>query len=157
MEDVVEILKENLDYENNYYFYHATGSNIGQNICEEGLLLTGHNILDVDNLLFTTAAPLSTEITDNPENFADFLFGEAKTIGFRKVTDLVILGIPKDELDTVIQPYNNEIDDSCDVDGYKLPANYIIDPAYVLGYVDLINEELILNENYFDYVGEYGY
>ena len=23
MENVVEILKENLDYENNYYFYHA--------------------------------------------------------------------------------------------------------------------------------------
>ena len=70
---------------------------------------------------------------------------------------MVILGIPKDELDTVIQPYNNEIDDSCDIDGYSLPANYIIDSRYVLGYVDLINEELILNENYFDYVGEYKY
>lgn len=150
MEKVVEKLKERLDYESNYYFYHETNNGCGESICEEGLHLTGYNILDVENLLYTTAAPLNEEITNDESQFTEFLLRERQTHGLRQVTEMVILGIPKDSLEFAVeQTYNSYRTDITD--------NYVVSPQYVLGYIDLVNEELNLNENYFDYYDDYTY
>lgn len=150
MENVVNKVKDFLDYENNYYFYHETDNGYGENICEEGLYLSGNNILGVKNLLYTTTAPLSEDITSNETEFIDFLSREKQTNGLRKVTEMVILGIPKDDIDFAVDRLDN---------GYQPDSvtNYIIRPQYVLGYIDLENEDLIINENYFDYYDDYTY
>ena len=136
MKQVVNKLMDQLDHDSNYYFYHETSTGCGQRICEEGLFLSGFNILDVQNLLFTTAAPLTEDITTNETQFLDFLTNERQFSGIRKVTEMIILGIPKDTIDFVVEPNGN---------------NYVVDSQYVLGYVDLRREELNLNPTYFEY------
>jgi len=144
MDNVVNKLKDKLDDENNYYFYHETDIGCGKSICEDGLYLSGDNILGVKNLLYTTATPLNEEITCNNEEFANFLSREKQTNGIRNVTEMVILGIPKEDLFFAVEE-NNAF--------YQTDSthNYVVNPQYVLGYIDLSNEELIFNENYFDY------
>lgn len=143
MENVVTNLKKNLDYDNNYYFYHETGTGIGEQICNEGLYLTGENILEVKNLLLTTASPITKELTDDNKSFTDFLRLEKQITPNREVTEMVIIGVPKENMEFAVDPisFDNHPD---------LGAKYILDPSYILGYVDLVNEELIKNENYFD-------
>ena len=45
MEEAVQILKNNLDYDNNYYFYHETGQGNGREICDEGLLSVSEKLV----------------------------------------------------------------------------------------------------------------
>lgn len=150
MKQVVNKLKDQLDYENNYYFYHETSTGCSVSICEEGLFLSGFNILDVENLLYTTAAPLTEDITSDEKQFLDFLLSERQLSGMRRVTEMVILGFPKDNLDFVVEPSNNNYQDNDS-------NNYIVNSQYVLGYIDLEKEELNLNTNYFEYYDDYMY
>lgn len=153
MEDVVQVLKDNLDYENNYYFYHETGDGKGFDICNDGLLLTGENILGVKNVLFTTASPLTEEITDSNDAFVNFFRTEKQSNPNRQVSEIVIIGIPKDDMGFAITPLKHNQIENDDI----YDANYIVDSSYILGCIDLENEELVRNENYFDYNDDYLY
>lgn len=147
MENVVEDLKNCLDYENNYYFYHETSNGKGLDICNDGLLLTGENILGVKNVLFTTASPLTEETTHYDDEFVDFLRNEKQTNPNRFVNEMVIIGIPKGDIEFALTPIDSNKIENDDIYG----ANYIVDSSYILGYIDLENESLFKNENYFDY------
>lgn len=153
MENVIQSLKENLDYENNYYFYHETSNGKGLDICNEGLLLTGENILGVKNVLFTTASPLTEEITNYDDELISFLRSEKQTNPNRSVNEMVIIGIPKEDMDFALTPIQPNETENNDIYG----ANFIVDTSYILGCIDLTNEELIKNENYFDYNDNYTY
>lgn len=144
MKQVVNMLKEQLDYENNYYFYHETSTGCGASICEDGLFLSGFNIINADNLLYTTAAPLTEDITKDEEQFVDFLLSEKQFSGIRQVTEIVVLGFPKDNLDFIVEPTNINFKN-------ENTNNYVVNSQYVLGYVDLRREELNLNPEYFEY------
>lgn len=151
MEEVVETLRNNLDYENNYYFYHETSYGNGRDICEEGLLVNGTNIVDAPHLLLTTSVQLTSDMTDD-DNFAEFLKDETCQNNIRNISEVVILGIPKEDINFALQPLSNKSEKE-----YGLEANYILNSKYILGYVDLVNEEITLNENYFDYLEDFRY
>lgn len=143
MIDVVKQLNDVLDFEKNLYFCHETSYGRAEKACEEGFLLSGNNILDVENLLFTTTTPLSKDLASNQEEFASFLEGELTTNPIRPITEMVILGIPKDKISEAVEPYYGG--SSIDTEN---GTNYIVSPDYVLGYIDLQNQELVLNEAY---------
>ena len=65
-----------LDYENFDYLYHETSLNSALNIMDKGLLIDGNNILQVDNILFTTTFFLSEDLTYDENEFIDFLESE---------------------------------------------------------------------------------
>ena len=152
MENVVQTLIDNLDYDSNYYFYHETSDGKGLDICNEGLLLTGENILDVKNVLFTTAAPLTKEMTYDSDELVTFFRTEKQENANRPVNEIVIIGIPKEDIEFAASPLEDYSSDTEDIN-----ANYIVDSSYILGYIDLDHEELITNENYFDYNDNYSY
>ena len=54
--NVTDLLKM-LDFEEFDYFYHETGDGVGEEIMEEGLLVEGTNILDTNNIAYTTISP----------------------------------------------------------------------------------------------------
>ncbi len=138
MKKGIEEFSNSLNYENNYYFYHET-SNSADAICERGLLLSGHNILGVNNLLYTTASPLDEKIATDPEELTQFISSELRLSKVRPVDEMVIIGIPKDDFDYIIEPNDGTSSYDADV------AHFRVDPAYVIGYFDLESQDFIIN------------
>lgn len=131
---------EKLDFDEFDYFYHETSRGTSEEVMEEGLLVDGTNILDTDNILFTTALPLTRELVSDSESFKKFLEEEKSVGGFRDVSEMVILGAPKDYHKRLVSPF----------DDYK-DGNYyqgIVESHLVLGYIDLSSKRFTVNENY---------
>lgn len=140
MEKSIEEFINSLDYENNYYFYHETGDNKAEKICEEGLLLSGYNILGVENLLYTTSSQLDEKIATNKELLTSFISSELSISKPRPVNEMIIIEIPKDELEYAVKPYSYNSWSNEDE-----TANYIVDPNYIAGYFDLEKKEFFAN------------
>lgn len=142
---------DSLDYDNNYYFYHETSDNKAKSICEQGLLLSGYNIVKARNLLLTTALPLPKEIACDEAAFSDFLEDEISPSDIRPITEMVIIAVPKEDIDYVVIKNENNYYHS-DVDS----PNYMVQPQYILGYFDLETKNFTPNpESY--YSGEFSY
>ena len=106
---------------------------------EEVLFVNGNNILDVDNILFTTTLPLTKEMTKNPEEFSSFLQQEKSTGSlFRDVSEMVIIASPKEYDNQIVSPYNNYADDENFYQG-------IVEPSFILGVISL--EDLTFTPN----------
>lgn len=80
-----------LNYDEFSYFYHETSSVVGKWILESGLLVDGANILDVENIAFTTIAPLPPDLTETPEQFINFIQYEKSSSSVRDVSEMVIV------------------------------------------------------------------
>lgn len=128
-----------LDFDNFNYLYHETYRGTGKRIMEEGLLINGNNILNVDNILFTTTLPLTKDMINDPEEFSTFLRQEKSTGSlFRDVTEMVIIASPKDYDNNIVSPYN----------AYAEDENYyqgIVEPSFILGVINL--EDLTFTPN----------
>ena len=128
-----------LDFDNFNYLYHETSRGTGERIMEEGLLVNGNNILNVDNILFTTTLPLTKDMIKDPEEFSTFLRQEKSTGSlFRDVTEMVIIASPKDYDNNIVSPYN----------AYAEDENYyqgIVEPSFILGIINL--EDLTFTPN----------
>ena len=129
-----------LDFDEFDYFYHETERGNGERIMEEGLLVNGTNILDTDNILFTTALPLTKDLVSDKKNFENFLNTEKSDSSFRKVSEMVILGAPKYFNEQLVVKY----DDYHDGEYYE----GIVNPNFILGYIDLSDKKFHVNENY---------
>jgi hypothetical protein len=130
--------KNAFDFKNNSYFYHITSEDLGDTIIEEGLLVDGTNILDVNNIIFTTAIPITPDMIDNIE---DILDEELHEDDFRGTSIMIILGCDKDSVDNIVN-----------TDGYEKDGKHfegIVYPNSVMGYFNL-EHEFIPNDN-FDY------
>ena len=133
-------LIEKLDFDEFDYFYHETSRGNSIDIMEEGLLVDGTNILDTDNILFTTTLPLTKDLVSDAETFKTFLDEEKSIGGIRDVSEMVILGAPKDYEQRLVSKY----------DDYKDGSYYegIVESHLVLGYIDLVSKRFTVNENY---------
>ena len=123
-------LNEFLDFEENDYLYHETSRGNGQRIMEEGLLVDGTNILNTNNILFTTTLPLTKEMTSDPEEFSSFLTQEKSVSKLRDVSEMVIICSPKDYDYQIVSPYND----------YDSSGNYydgIVEPQFIMGVINL--------------------
>ena len=134
----VDDVKNFFDFEENAYFYHITGDDLGDTIIEEGLLVEGTNILDVKNIMFTTAVPITPDMVERLE---EILEEELKEDYVRGTSQMVILGCNKNNVDSIVQKMEI-VKDGVHYDG-------IVHPNNVMGYFDL-DYGFIQNEN-FDY------
>ena len=125
VENLEIILKESLDFENNRYFYHITSKGVGSEIVDRGLFLE-------EPSLNSTTIEITPSMMDE---IGKYIEAEYVPHSVMKREEMVILGIPNDEIDYVIEKSND-----------YLP--YIINNKYVLGYIDLQTLELFKNEEY---------
>lgn len=136
-----EILLRNPSFENVFrelislddmrYFYHVTNQN-ADDICNEGLYL-------VENRLDSTTIEIPQEFIDDPINYCLQENGN----NYRKNPNIVLLGIPQDEVDYAIEN-NYEKPKSWNKDEQPL---YVIPANYIIGYIN--NDfEIVINEQY---------
>lgn len=142
--NVTDLLKM-LDFEEFDYFYHETGDGVGEEIMEEGLLVEGTNILDTNNIAYTTISPLTPDLVKTPQDFVKFLSYEKSSSPTREVAEMVIIGAGKEVLGNLVEPYD-EMHDGQHYDG-------IIRSHHVMGVIDLDTLEFNFNEN-FEYAAE---
>lgn len=125
LEILEDILNENFDFDSNRYFYHITSKGIGNNIMDKGLLLENPDL-----------ATTTIEITPDMMNgIGRYIEAEYVPHSVMKREEMVILGIPIEDVDYVVQRSDD-----------YLP--YIISNRYVLGFVDLETLELFKNAEY---------
>lgn len=142
----VEKFIKNLDFKENDYFYHVTGSGNGESIFKDGLYIDGNNILNAKNLLETTTIPLTEDMVLTSHQFKEFLEDETKNSRFRDTSEMVVIGAPKKEKKNIVSKFDNF------VDGKYYEG--IISNDYIMGYFSNEKSEFVENENYnylFDY------
>lgn len=129
----IETFLGSLNLEENDYFYHITGRGNGERIVEEGLLVDGTNILDTDNILYTTTISITPDMVSNSEGFErELLDMEISNKGIRDCSEMVIIGAPKEMQKQIVSHFGEDID-----------GNYfegIIQPQYIMGYFNLEHE-----------------
>lgn len=140
---------DTLNFDEYDYFYHETSKNNGKKICEEGLLVDGTNILNTNNILFTTASPLTKDFVEDPNNFIKFLEQEKTHSTIRDVSEMVIICAPKEYEKQIINEYQD----------YDENGNYykgIIENNFIAGFIDLNNLEFHENPD-FEFSDDYGF
>ena len=151
----IESYKKFFDLKENDYFYHMTGKDNAERIMDEGLLVNGNNILDTDNILFTTSVPIDEELL---EDFDSILQDEMGHTYGRDTDACVIIGAPKMYDKQIVKEYN------ADFEGEFYEG--IIDYNMIMGFFDLSGlfhanesyeygtEEFYNDNEYFDDVYE---
>jgi len=136
----IEEFIKSLNFEENDYFYHVTGSGNGETISEEGLYVDGNNILDTDNILETTTLPLTPDIASSVEQLKQYLSEELSDAGLRDTSEFVVLGAPKECMKQIVS-------DFCD---FKDGTYYegVIPSEYIMGYFSRNSLDFIANENF---------
>ena len=110
----IEEFKKCFNFKENRYFYHITGEDRAEAVLEEGLLVDGTNILDVDNILFTTAIEITPDMLSTFEE--DILDEELHEDTLRGLSQMIIIGCSKD---LSMLKYSGSVDISiCDVTTY---------------------------------------
>ncbi len=135
--DFEEVFNDLISLEGIRYFYHVTPNN-AQDICDEGLYLK-------EKRLFSTTIEIPEEFKDDPITYALQERGE----GYRKNASIVLLGIPEDEVKTAVE---KSIDRPRNWNQFE-PAEYVIPPHYVIGFIDTNDFSIIINEKY-EYASE---
>ena len=141
----IEEFKKCFNFKENRYFYHITGEDRAEAVLEEGLLVDGTNILDVDNILFTTAIEITPDMLSTFEE--DILDEELHEDTLRGLSQMIIIGCSKDDVDYLVDKTEQY------VDGVSYEG--IIHPNNIMGYINL-DHEFIPNEM-FDYGSDYFY
>lgn len=143
----IETFLKFLDFDKNIYFYHQTNLGNGESIIENGLRVKGENILDVDNILYTTAIELrSTDVEDLTE-FLDFIEEANFSTPFRNTLEMVILVSPKEYGDEIVDHY-----------GELINGEYyegLVQPENILAYINVLTKEVRINEECSYYVEPY--
>lgn len=122
---IEETLNNEFDFDSNRYFYHITSKGTSKLILEEGLFL------EEPKLNSTTV-----EITiDMMEGIGEYIKNEYMPNSVMKREEMVILGIPYDEVAYSVEKSVG-----------MMP--FVIDNKYVLGYIDLKTLEFYENYNY---------
>jgi hypothetical protein len=137
MDTELETFYESLDFESNDYFYHITGAGNGQRIIEEGLLVDGTNILDVDNILFTTTIEIRQEEFPTYEDFESLVSENNGPSNIRDTSEMVIIVCPKEYNKRIVNNYDEY------VNGTYFKG--VIPSEYVLGYIDIARQDVTIN------------
>ena len=142
--NIMDFLKM-LNYDEFSYFYHETSSGVGKRILERGLLVDGTNILDVENIAFTTIAPLTPDLTETPEQFVNFVQHERSSSSVRDVSEMVIICTAKNLVGDLVESYDK-----------IYQGNFfegIIRKHHILGVIDMETLSFEMNEE-FEYAGD---
>ena len=133
MDDVEELIN-NLDFENNNYYYHITGRGFGDEIINDGLYL-----LDKD--FRSTTIRIPQEMIDDPSDYCSKEYSDGRIV---KRQEMVIIGCVKgEERYLVSETYPKWVGDA--------KFKYVIPSENIVGYIDLEDLSVVYNDFY-----EYG-
>lgn len=136
----LENIKELFDFESFDYFYHETEEGNGERIMEEGLLVDGTNIIDTNNILFTTTVPITPDMVESSQAFIDYINSEVGSNTLRDVSEMVIICTEKGNARHLVDEFNQTINEHF--------YEGIIYPNYIMGYIDMHDMEFHPNEKY---------
>ena len=125
----LEELINNLDFENNRYFYHITSQGYGDEIIEEGLFLEDRN-------LNSTTIEIPEEMIEDPVSYCESEYVD----GLIKRQEMVIICCEKGEEQYIVR--------NCDIPKWlgNQKLDYFIPIEYILGYIDLNTLDVKYNE-----------
>ncbi len=129
-----------LDFKENDYFYHVTGSGKAESISQKGLYVDGNNIINTNNLVETTALPLTEDMVLTNNQFKEFLIDETKNLGVRDTSEMIIIGAPKIKKTNIVSNFDGFVDGSY--------YEGIIPKDYIMGYFSNDNLEFTKNEDF---------
>lgn len=113
------------------YYYHVTNVD-PEKILSEGLYMVGSNI-------YETANEIPEEFRENPLEYA---LNERGIIGYRENASIIIIGVLLDKEDELVKESDKVFNDF----GVLGDLKYYISKENILGYIDTVNKELIINE-----------
>lgn len=126
---------ENLDFDENVYFYHITEKGVGEKIINNGLLM-------VDSHFWSTIIQITPDMLENPY---DFLKNE-KSNNIRGTEEMVIISCDKEDVKYLVKKNTSQNFDW----NLEDDPEYIILKDNIVGYIDLTYLEypLFLNPDY---------
>lgn len=126
---------ENLDFDENVYFYHITEKGVGEKIINNGLLM-------VDSHFWSTIIQITPDMLENPY---DFLKNE-KGNNIRGTEEMVIISCDKEDVKYLVKKNKSQNFDW----NLEDDPEYIILKDNIVGYIDLTDLEypLFLNPDY---------
>ncbi len=126
---------ENLDFDENVYFYHITEKGVGEKIINNGLLM-------VDSHFWSTIIQITPDMLENPY---DFLKNE-KGNNIRGTEEMVIISCDKEDVKYLVKKNTSQNFDW----NLEDDPEYIILKDNIVGYIDLTDLEypLFLNPDY---------
>lgn len=137
MEESANNFFRELDFLNNAYFYHITGSGLGNEIMENGLLMESNNLI-------STTIRIDESMLNDIDNFIKNEHGH----NVRETDEMVLIGCPIEDINRMV--VNNDY-----ISEYwtsEVPPKYIIPSEYIMGYIDMTDDNyyVIKNPNYYD-------
>ncbi len=135
-ESVIEFFND-FDFDNMAYFYHITGSGIGEEICENGLLMENKDLI-------STTIRIKKDMLIDIDNFIINEHGN----NIRETNEMVIIGCPIEDINHIVEK-NEYISVKW---SNEFPPKYIIPSEYIMGYIDMTEDEYYItkNPNYFE-------
>lgn len=143
----IKTFLEFLDFDKNIYFYHQTNLGNSESIIENGLRVKGENILDVKNILYTTAIELKSSDVKDLTEFLDFIEEANFSTPFRNTLEMIILVSPKEYGDDIVEKY-----------GELINGEYyegIVQTDNILAYINVLTKEVKINEECSYYIEPY--
>ena len=90
-ESVIEFFND-FDFDNMAYFYHITGSGIGEEICENGLLMENKDLI-------STTIRIKKDMLIDIDNFIINEHGN----NIRETNEMVIIGCPIEDINHIVE------------------------------------------------------
>ena len=115
-----------------HYYYHVTNKNC-DSILENGLYM-------VEDKIYTTAISIPDEFWNNPIEFAK----NEQGMFYRSDANIIIIGVDNNSINNFIET-TNMIPDGWELD---TPPLFYIPSRFIAGYIDVNDEDLILNDNF---------
>jgi len=131
MSDLQNEFNNLISLEDTRYFYHFTGVD-PEKILENGLIVGSVNWQDS-----------FLEFIDEEKNNIDEVIDSNINNRLHDYHYMIIVGVDHERVKSFIKPLNEYY---ADWEGIGAP-DYVIDPEYIIGYIDLDNRELVINEN----------
>lgn len=136
LQDKLNILTED---KSNRYFYHFTPYN-AEKILEQGLIASSPHW---ENSFL--------EFTDEELKDIESVINDNKSIGVKQNNFIILVGVPHEKVQNFMEPLDEEYYNSDREDFGE--EKYIVNSNYIIGYIDLKDLELYINE-YSDVVSD---
>lgn len=133
---------QDLDFNDNVYFYHVTEKGIGEKILENGLLMA-------DSHYWSTIIELTPEMIVDPYKFLADEHGH----NIRKTEEMILIGCDKEDVNYLVTKNTFNTNNW----NFEENPNYVILKDFIIGYIDLTDMEypLILNPDYSHNIGRF--
>lgn len=160
MQELIAIMQHNTS-ESAYYIHGTTDINTSKRIIKQGLLRVDkaekYNENSGEDPMYTTAEcvdDIIMNISDIARDEADYLIEYGNSRGGRGRDAVVIIDNPIEDgkRKQIIQPISNKQQIQISTQWKNsVRAQSVVQPMYIVGYVDKVNAQVVLNPLYYNY------